>query len=857
MQFEDIVDVLAIFMNIAALMMCLFAYLENTKKTLAVALIFFLGNMLSNYYWGVYILVMDDYPNVSSALAYFGWNLAFMMLAVMQYLFWREPGIRRLSPVSLLPALINIPQLFLYMQFGGYFNNIWQVFFTTVVACLAFDCLVWYAENRKDGARFPYVSAVVLVFITVEYAAWTSSCFDWPSEILNPYNYLILIADLCYVLIPVAIIRYYRSDTKSVNAARDRIISVFKPVYIIIVTIFCIGGFLLGIWIRNTLDAGIGRQGDSDPYSIIAVILFIVSFIIVTFTIMIMLIFSSEQKSYEREELAAAKYLAERSNAAKSDFLAQMSHEIRTPINAVLGINEMVLRESLEARDELPDDRDEIRNTFSEICNYSGNIDNAGKNLLTIINDILDFSKIEAGKLEIIDNDYQLSSLLNDVSNMMVFKARQKGLECVINVDANMPDAFHGDEVRIRQIATNLLNNAVKYTQKGRVILSVSEHKDDDMVRNHRTDLVISVKDTGIGIREEDKERLFGKFERLDIERNSSIEGTGLGLAITSSLAKMMGGTIDFESEYGKGSTFTATIPQTVVSYEPIGDLNDRFEKSIRELKAKKEPFHAKDAHILVVDDTPTNHMVVKGLLRKTMINIDTALSGEASIELASKHHYDIILMDQRMPGMDGTAAMQHIREDKKGINYNTPFICLTADAISGARERYIAKGFNDYLTKPIDSRALEEILLKYLPQEKIKKTESMSGGTPDPVKPKQYNLKPDASVLTKEHIIDRKAGLELCEGDEELYGMILATFSEESPERAEAIEKNYKERNWKEYGVYVHSLKSSAKMIGAIELSDIAKRMETAALDGRTDEIEKDHNIMMDMYHKVMEELK
>ena len=851
MQYDLIVDIMSIVFNLVALMMCLFLYFEHTRRTLTFALIFFLGNLLSNYYWGVYELLMDDYPNVSSGLAYFGWNLAFFMLAVMQFVLRKEQGLRRFNIISFIPVLTNVPQLLIYLQYGGYFNNIWQVLWTTVVEILAIDSIIWYFKRRKKWTRVPYINIVLLVFMIGEYVVWTSSCYEWPYNCPGPYHLFSVLNCLCYVLIPLSIGKQYGYASSNISASRNRLMKIFKPIYVAVVVICCFGGYLLGLWMRDTLNAGIGEQGESDPYSIIAVMLFVVSFIIVSFTVTIILVVSSEKKTYESEELAAAKYLAEKSNAAKSDFLAQMSHEIRTPINAVLGMNEMILRESLQARDDLPKDRDGIRNVFSEICNYSGNIDSAGKNLLSIINDILDFSKIEAGKLEIVDNDYQLSSVLNDVSNMIVFKARNKGLEYDVDVDENLPDVLRGDEVRVRQIVTNLLNNAVKYTESGRVILSVSEKKEDNADDAAKTNLVISVKDTGIGIKEEDREKLFKKFERVDIEKNSSIEGTGLGLAITGSLVGMMGGTISVDSDYGEGSTFTAVIPQQIISDEPIGDFREKFEKSISALKARKEAFKAKDTNILVVDDTPMNHMVVKGLLKNTMINIDTAMSGDESIKLTAKKHYDLIMMDQRMPGMDGITAMHRIREDKDGINFNTPFICLTADAISGAKERYIAEGFNDYLTKPIDSSDLEEMLLEYLPKDKIERVSEPEDEGKDTAKPETSDDIPGGGL------IDRATGLDYCEGDEDLYRDILSSFVSESGKKVPAIKSSYDSENWDEYGVYVHSVKSSSLMIGAKSLYEKALGLEMAAKSGDIDTVRSEHGSMMDMYLRVVGELK
>ena len=369
-----------------------------------------------------------------------------------------------------------------------------------------------------------------------------------------------------------------------------------------------------------------------------------------------------QRQAYEAKALKLEKEAADRANKAKSDFLADMSHEIRTPINAVLGMNEMILREcpfETQISESIPE---ATGNKFQNIRTYASNIESAGKNLLSIINDILDFSKIESGKMNLTYGAYQFSSVLNDVSNMIFFKAREKELEFLVDVDETLPDGLYGDEVRIRQIITNLLNNAVKYTKKGCVHLTVRGEAAADEGEDKRINLKISVKDTGIGIRQEDIGKLFTKFQRVDLNTHSTVEGTGLGLAITRSLLEMMGGSIRVDSEYGVGSEFCVTLPQKIVSKEPIGDFQARFKENVLKSGAYEETFRAPEAHILIVDDTKMNLTVAIGLLRNTEIQIETAGSGEEAIGLSQTHTYDVILMDQRMPKMDGSECMKRIR---------------------------------------------------------------------------------------------------------------------------------------------------------------------------------------------------
>lgn len=549
------------------------------------------------------------------------------------------------------------------------------------------------------------------------------------------------------------------------------------------------------------------------------------------------------------KELLKSKEEADRANRGKSDFLSNMSHEIRTPINAVLGMNEMILRESLNATKNLPADKESAMQIFADISKYAGNIESAGNNLLYLINDILDFSKIESGKMQLVETDYKLSSVLNDVSNMIFFKAKEKGLEFGIDVDNTIPDGLHGDEVRVRQIIINILNNAVKYTKEGRVDLSVRAKEYDKAYEQRAICLIVTVSDTGIGIKEEDIGKLFTKFERVDLEQNSTVEGTGLGLAITKNLLEMMGGDIEVKSVYNEGSTFIIRLPQMVMSDEPVGDFRKKFDESIESMEAYVETFHAPDAHILVVDDTKMNLLVVEGLLKNTGINIDTASSGARSIELAKTNRYDLILMDQRMPGMNGTEAMQHIRDDK-GINCDTPFICLTADAISGAKERYMEAGFIDYLTKPIDYTALEKMLITYLPDSKVvinKNSENKAENNTSWPKtlPDEYDLLSKAGI-------DSSAGIRFCNNDWEFYTTILKDYVTSFNERSADLQRFYESKDWKDYCITVHALKSTSKTIGATDLSKRAELLEKASNEADSDYISSEHDTMERIYKEV-----
>ena len=557
---------------------------------------------------------------------------------------------------------------------------------------------------------------------------------------------------------------------------------------------------------------------------------------------------------------------AKRASEAKTDFLANTSHEIRTPINAVLGMNEMIMRESAKAEKLEGGKPSDYQEAFKKIRHYSGNVDSAGNNLLAIINDILDFTKIEEGKMKIVEVEYQLSSVINDVSNMIYFKAREKNLSFVTDINEKLPDHLYGDVVRIRQVITNVLNNAVKYTEKGTVSLKITGRKMTVTSSGKPImEMIISVTDTGIGISEENLGKLFGKFERVDLERNSTKEGTGLGLAITKMLVNMMNGDIQVESKYGSGSTFTITIPQLVLSEEPVGNFTEKFEKELGAKKEYHESFRAPKAKILIVDDTKMNLVVATEFLKETKVNIDTAGGGKEAVEMASKTKYDVILMDQRMPEMDGEEALHEIKSRKDGLNIDTPVICLTADAVVGAREKYLSKGFNDYLTKPIDSTSLEKTLKKYIPEEKIelvRKEEAKEEPkeAPAPEKQESTEAEPFSELIASG--IDTEKGTANCAGDPEFYKSILKEYKKGADEKKENLKKYLEEDNLKDYAILIHSLKSTSATIGAMAPSKLAQALEAAAnqedkafITENQDEFLKEYDLVLEAIAKVIPE--
>ena len=412
-----------------------------------------------------------------------------------------------------------------------------------------------------------------------------------------------------------------------------------------------------------------------------------------------------EQKaSYEKKVLKLEKDAADASNKAKSDFLANMSHEIRTPMNAIIGMDEMILRTK-------PSD---------PVRKYAIDIQSAGKTLLSIINDILDLSKIESGRMELIPVEYRFSSVMNDVVNMTIKKAQDKGLAYTITVSEDIPSVMLGDEIRIRQIMLNLINNAIKYTVEGSVNIDVSYKTETNMLQ-------IIVSDTGIGIKDEDLGRLFGSFERLEEDKNRNIEGTGLGLNITRRLVNMMDGKIEVKSKYGEGTTFTAVVKQTIVDRSPVGDFAQNLLRMQEHTEGYRPSLTAPAARVLVVDDNDMNLEVIAGLLEDTRIRVTTAESGKECLELLQDAAFDVIFLDQMMPGMSGVKTLQEMRSRR--LANDTPVIALTADAIVGAKDTYLKEGFTDYLSKPVMYEALEKILFKYIDRSKILTSEQKEAG--------------------------------------------------------------------------------------------------------------------------------
>ncbi len=584
--------------------------------------------------------------------------------------------------------------------------------------------------------------------------------------------------------------------------------------------------YIVGIVPKDVVSEGV-----SDIFTLI---LWVFGLLLLLFGIVMIYLFGMQEKARESEELRAAKEMAEQANRAKNDFLANMSHEIRTPINAITGMNEMIIRESAE----------------KDIRKYALDIKYANQTLLSLINDILDFSKIESGKMEVVEDNYEVAYLLRDAVNMIRARAEKKGLQFSVSIDSSMPKILYGDAVKVKQILSNILSNAVKYTKQG----SVHLYADGNVQEDGMVILQMSVRDTGIGIRQEDIPMLFEGFERLNIKENRSIEGTGLGLAITDRLIKRMNGKITVESVYGEGSTFTVYLPQKLIDATPIGDFEESYMKGRNDARAYYESFTAPEAKILVVDDNEINLSVSRSLLKKTQVQITDCKSGIECLSLMKKEHYDVILLDHMMPEMDGIETLKRSKEMEDNLCEKTPVIALTANAMSGVREMYLREGFDDYLSKPIEGKVLEKMLMKYLPKEKIRIQTEGAKTAVSREKTIEMPIERNGASDEKQEYLSVSTGMKYCGESDEIYREMLTMFCNIKEQKKKQLEDSFAKEDYANYIVYIHALKSSSLSIGGKEVSALAAKLEKAGKQKDFDFIRENHAEAMRLYDLTIE---
>ncbi len=660
---------------------------------------------------------------------------------------------------------------------------------------------IFYIDRMQDFSNHR-------IFVVTEFFVLSIFCAVVVFQLLpcDCFNVAVALSFVEIFVIYAAIIYSFYKDYKILRLKKYHSIAVMA---IIFMFVFFINSYF-------TIYSDLYNLDFTIFYSVIATVLFCLEIIKAL----------KQAADAEKNRLKALE-----ASATKSAFLANMSHEIRTPINSIIGMNEMILREE----------------NNPAILNYAYSVQNASKLLLEIINDILDFSKIEAGRLQIVPTEYHLAAMLTDIVHILKERAQKKNLNVVLKVSPTLPTVLYGDEVRIRQIMMNLISNAVKYTEKGSIVLELTSMRYGEIF-----DLQFSVRDTGIGIKKENLSKLFHEFTRIDEKNNYKIEGTGLGLTITKRLVDMMKGSITVESVYRQGSTFTVKIPQKIRNKEHIGDFEKYYELEKSRRVINRELFHAPSAKVLVVDDNLSNQLVVQELLKRTLVQVDVANTGRSCILRCREQHFDVIFMDDMMPDMNGAETLNMLREDDNSKCSDIPVIILTANAISGAKEKYLEEGFTDYLSKPIDSEKMEQLLAKYLPQKKLVLDFESSEN-----EEKSLTERNDNSRKISIQGMDYEKLLERFSRKEDFIKNLFSVTYTEGLIQLKKMREFIKENKYKDYAIEVHALKSIYSNLCANQLADHAKQHEYAVKDENYEYINQDCELLFQEFETFLEQLK
>ena len=760
---------------------------------------------------GIYRYLFGEYGrSFCLSLILLAFSIAVVLVSLGMMIWYKRKIIMLFGALGILiVAAWLVTNSYLYpFVFGHYHVDGAANYMFCLMIPFGFDIYLNYIQN----GRFKKVMALALIASVINAAFWTVLNFTGIFPFIDALFYIDQILGLLIIIAVIILI----IDIKNGNIKHYKYTAIGFAL------------FLISCIIELISIASVKLSNDDIPMLV---------------GLALLLVFVVIQQVEDLRVSNIEKQRAIDLSDAKTRFLASMSHEIRTPINSILGMNEIILREN----------KDEV------IDHYSKTIRSSGRILLTLVNDVLDFSKIESGKIEIIEEEYNLSRVFSEILPMMAERAGNKELDFKTCVLSEIPDGQIGDEYRLKQILINLLSNAIKYTDNGFVEVMLS----GKYLNDGRFMMKISVEDSGRGIKKDELDTLFNAFYRADRKRNRSIEGTGLGLAIVKNILDAMGGEIRVESDYGKGSIFTVTIPVGVYDKTPVS--NDFSNDTTIE----EEYFicdYTSDAKVLAVDDNKSNLTIVKLFLREAGIEPEIVLSGKEAIELCHKNKYDLILLDHMMPAPDGMETLEDIKNNPESKNKNTKVLVLTANAIAGSREMFLAAGFDDYLIKPIDSKKLIKTVKKFLPPEKIHEkndTEMRAEAeaalseknaeeevTPDEIRDSAMDEdKMRRRMVSDIAGFDYQTAMIHCAGDKSLFIELLNDITREASEKAARMRDFVIDKKFDSYAIDAHSMKSNMATVGIMNMSERAKKHELAAKSNEIEFIEGDYEAYLKEY--------